>query len=91
MTAMSWDAVRQVAATELAAGDQVVNPSLGTAYRAAPDGTVTGAGIAWPMPLTGRVWTVVANDGATVTGRLDTGAEISQPIPSGATVLRINA
>jgi hypothetical protein len=71
----TWQDVKDRPASELTVGSVFVNPSVGTAYRSAPDGTAQGAG---PLPfLDGEAWTVTAVEGRRITARSHTGRELS--------------
>ncbi len=85
-TDVAWTRVRQVVVADLVPGDTCVVPSAGTGYRVAVDGTV--AGFRW-MPLDGRLWTVLAVDGPTITVYAGGGHVVTETPAATATVLRL--
>jgi hypothetical protein len=88
----TWGDARAVPARSLNVGDVFVKVGTGTAYREAADGRVSGAGIAWEMPMDGEAYTVVDRyddgaNGATFISRK--GDMRSDDIPESARVLRV--
>ncbi|MGW9069250.1 hypothetical protein ACWGQT_07370 [Streptomyces yangpuensis] len=87
--AYTWADVRSVPAAVLAVGDVFVVPAAGVAHVVRPDGTVTGAGVAWGMVLDGVAWTVVEREGDAVTARNASGERMTEVAGASARVLRV--
>lgn len=85
----TWGDAREVKAREMNVGDVFVKAATGTAWHTAADGTVSGAGIARPMPLDGSAWTVVAMADNTITAANREGDQRTAEAPESARVLRV--
>ena len=91
MLSYTWGQLREVSADSLAVGDTFVIPIAGTVCRVAKDGSVSGYAIGHSeMALqVAAVFTIMAQDADSLTGRRHDGVIVTSKRRPGATVLRL--
>lgn len=84
--AITWQDLRRRPFGDLREGDRWIVLAAFTAYTAASDGAVRGHGYEQPA---GTVWRLVAREGGKVTAVDQDGREMTDVVPRGAHVLKV--
>jgi hypothetical protein len=82
LTEVEWEALRMTPPSEIAVGDHVFAPQIGSGYHEWSDGEVRGVGL---MPAVGSLYEIVAvgAQGALTARRVTDGHEVTQSPPEG--------